>query len=240
MAVRLAESLNECGKVDINDVAARYLDWWREGAFDMGPTAARVFALVDSGLTFAEASRQTHLEAGQQTAGCNPVHRSAPLAMIPDLDAQQLAESARVEARLTHHHPLAGDVAAAVVSACRGLVHGLHWRSAVEVAREGRLPETQAAMTSPDAATLNRGGFARDVLAAAVFFVQTNATFGAALDASLQFAGSANYCPVLVGSIGGARWGAEGIGDELLGHCRILPRVRSAAASLASRWPART
>jgi len=91
-------------------------------------------------------------------------------------------------------------------------------------------------MTNPEPNLLNRGGFAPAVLAAAVHFVGSSDTFDTALDASLQFAGPANYCPVLVGSIGGARWGASSIGDKMLDHCDILVRVRSAAASLASQW----
>ena len=236
MAVRLAESLVERGTIDVDDIATRYLDWWHEGAFDTGPTAARVFTLVDSGLSFYAAARQVHVETGEQTAGCNPAHRSAPLAMLPGLNAQQLTDFAAKEATLTHYHPLSGDVAAAVVVICHELVRGSAWEDAVESARAGRLPETRAAMTHPEPDSLNRGGFAPDVLAAAVHFVGSSDKFDAALDASLQFAGPANYCPVLVGNMGGARWGASSTGDRMLDHCDILPRVRSAAASLASRW----
>jgi ADP-ribosylglycohydrolase len=53
-------------------------------------------------------------QAGGMTAGCNPAHRCAPLAMAPFVPDEELAERALQEARLTHHHPLAGDVAAAV------------------------------------------------------------------------------------------------------------------------------
>ena len=48
MALRLAESLIHRNKVDVEDIGAKYLGWWHEGAFDTGPTAARVFTLVDS------------------------------------------------------------------------------------------------------------------------------------------------------------------------------------------------
>ena len=95
MAVRLAESLVDVGRFDLADIGARYLDWWREDAFDTGPTAARVFTLVDSGLSFPTAVQQVHIATGEQTAGCNPDHRSAPLAMLSQLDTQQLADYAK-------------------------------------------------------------------------------------------------------------------------------------------------
>jgi ADP-ribosylglycohydrolase len=48
-------------------------------------------------------------------AGCNPAHRTAPLAMATFLDDDVLADCALREAALTHAHPLAGDVAAAAL-----------------------------------------------------------------------------------------------------------------------------
>ncbi len=236
MATRLAESLIEAGKADIPDIGSRYMDWWRNGAFDTGPTAASVFALVDSGESFANAAERVHRQSNGLTAGCNPAHRSAPLAMVPRAINVQLEQAAQQEAALTHLHPLSSDVAAAVVLLCRELIHGTSWKDALEVARIGRFPETQAAMApSKSSHGLNTGGFAPDVLAAAIYFVGSSDTFGAALEASFAFAGPENYCPVLVGSIGGARWGAGSISERMLEHCEILPRVRKAAGSLASQ-----
>ena len=131
MAVRLAESLAERGTFDVIDVGAKYVDWWHNGAFDTGPTAARVFQLVDNGLSFDNAARQVHEEAGGQTAGCNPAHRSASLAMMPELNAKQLATYAEEEAKLTHYHALSADVAAAVALVCRELVCGVSWQEAL-------------------------------------------------------------------------------------------------------------
>jgi hypothetical protein len=55
------------------------------------------------------------------TAGCNPAHRAPPLAMAGFLPDERLMAFARHEAALTHKHPIAGDVSAAVVVLCRTL-----------------------------------------------------------------------------------------------------------------------
>ena len=234
MAVRLAESLVDVGRFDLADIGARYLDWWRKDAFDTGPTAARVFTLLDSGLSFPAAAQQVHIETGEQTAGCNPAHRSAPLAMVSELDTQQLADYAKQEAALTHHHPLSSDVASAVVVICHQLVQGSTWEKAIDSACTGRLPETVKAISKPELGSLKTGGFAPDVLAAAIYFVESSESFNDALKRSLQFAGPANYCPVLVGSIAGARWGMSSINRSLLEHCSILSRVQAVAENLIS------
>ena len=232
----IPEYLIDRGTFDVADIRTRYLDWWHNGAFDTGPTAARVFGLVDGGLSFEAAAQQVHAETGGQTAGCNPAHRSTPLAMLPDLDTEKLADYVQAEAVLTHFHPLSADVATAVVLVCHRLVRGASWEDALESGRMGRLPEMKNALEIQPIDPLNRGGFAPDVLAAAIHFVENGKTLDGALDASLQFAGPANYCPVIVGSLGGARWGAPSIAPRHLAHCDILPRVRSAAEKLASRW----
>ena len=85
MAVRLAESLLELGRFDPADTVGRYLRWWREGAFDTGPVSGRALELVAAGKSASEASAQVHREFAGRTAGCNPAHRSSPLAMLASL-----------------------------------------------------------------------------------------------------------------------------------------------------------
>ena len=146
LAVRLAESLAERSAFDGDDVLARYLAGWREGAFDTGPVAALVLERVACGVPVAKAVAQADRELGGQTAGCNPAHRAPPLAMAAFLGDDVLAECALREAALTHAHPLAGDVAAAVVVLCRALVRGYGWGAALSMAALGRRPATGRAL----------------------------------------------------------------------------------------------
>ena len=218
MALCLAESLDQRSCFDLDDVWSRYRGWWQSGASDTGPIFARVMTLADAGLTRRQAALQVHAETGQQTAGCNPAHRCAPLAMLPGLDSKEVARSAEQEAQLTHRHPLAGDAAAAVATLCSELIRGMDWDAALEVAAQGRLHEVQAALATNNGAALNRGGYAPDVLAAAVYLVGSSGSLTAALERAVRFAGPANYAPVLVGSLGGARWGASSITAQQLQH----------------------
>jgi ADP-ribosylglycohydrolase len=226
MAVRLADSLLNCGGFNASDILERYLHWWREGAFDTGPVSGRTLELVAAGMPVVEATAQVHREFGGKTAGCNPAHRSLPLSMVAAIADNDLAICAIAEARLTHHEPLAGEVAAAVNKLCRALIRGTAWQDAKR--------ET-GSFASPEG-TGNNGGYAPDVLRAALFFIGTSACFTEALQRSLSFAGAANYCPVLVGAIAGARWGASAIPPSSLAHVDILPRIRSAAEALAAGW----
>jgi ADP-ribosyl-[dinitrogen reductase] hydrolase len=221
MAVRLAESLLDCGGFNSADILNRYLCWWREGAFDTGPVSERALELVAAGMPAAEAAAQVHLEFGGKTAGCNPAHRSSPLSMLASITDEDLAACAIMEARLTHHDLLAGEVAATVNKLCRALIRGDAWDNALFPHQDG-----------PG----NNGGYAPDVLRAALHFVGSSACFTEVLERSLAFAGAANYCPVLVGAIAGARWGASAIPTSLLAHVDIIPRVNTVAEAVAAGW----
>jgi len=209
-------------------VLGRYLAWWREGAFDTGPVSARALALVAAGMLVEEATAQVHRESGGMTAGCNPAHRSPPLSMLASLTDDELVACALAEARLTHHDPLAGEVAATVNRLCRALVRGVGWDVALRQVGGFAAPEGPG----------GDGGFAPDVLRAALHFVGSSARFTEALGRSLAFAGPSNYCPVLVGAVAGARWGASAVPPPALAHVEILSWVRAAADALAAGWAA--
>jgi ADP-ribosylglycohydrolase len=237
MALTVAESLCHCAAFDPQEIGERYLRWFRDGAFDTGPTAERVFALGVSGVSFEEASLRVDEESRGMTAGCNPAHRSAPLAMFSAIEDSRLAWAAITEAALTHRNPLAGDVAAAVVVLCRALIRGIDWSTARALASAGRMAETRSAMEVQAPDSLSQAGFAPEALRAAIHFVDISESFADALQRSKSFAGAANYCPVLVGSIAGARWGASKINESLLvRHRSLLPRLLSVATDLAKGW----
>ena len=226
MALRVAESLQDCGRFDRDDILKRYVNWWREGAFDTGPVSARALELITAGMPVDEATTQVHREFGGKTAGCNPAHRSAPLSMCAAIADKDLATCAEAEARLTHHDALAGKIAAAVNRVCRMLIRGVAWDDTL-------IP---IAAFTEQGRPVNDGGFAPDALRAAVHFVGKATDFASALDRSLAFAGPSNYCPVLVGAVAGARWGASAVPPQALAHVEILPRVRAAADALAAGW----
>lgn len=226
MAVRLAESLVACGGFNRSDILNRYLSWWHEGAFDTGPVSDRAFAFLAMGMPVPEATAQVHREFGGMTAGCNRAHRSPPLSMLAAIADDDLPACAITEAGLTHHDRLAGEIAANVNKVCRVLIRGAAWDVGL----------SQCSGFAGQDGPGNNGGFAPDVLRAALHFVGTSGSFAEALERSLAFAGPANYCPVLVGAIAGARWGPSAIPPSSLAHVDILSRVKATAESLASGW----
>ena len=253
MALRLARSLAVKQAYDPGDVFARYLDWHGAGSFDTGPVAARVFDLAMTGMAPEGAARQVHQDLDGMTAGCNPAHRAVVLAMSPWIPAGRLVAAARQEAGLTHHHILAADTAAAMVLACRQRIMGRAWMPGLDADRfwSGLAPEVHAVVSegrgnasrtgSSGAETtrdLSTGGYAPDALRAALHFATRARDPVAALAESRRFAGPCNYCPVLVGALLGAQFGAHAFDDgQLRQHpAHKIAAVRAVAGELAEQW----
>ena len=199
----LASSVLDIRRFDPELTADHYLDWWNAEGFDTGPVFALVMRARIKGASTDDAVRLAHKASNRQTAGCNPAHRAAALTVTLDTDLQGLIEAVRADALLTHYDPLAGDVAVAVAVLCRTLMDGVPWQEAKLFATDGRLPETVAAIVEGGDTSPTDGGYAPEVLYAAVHFLNAFESDVALVEAKI-FAGASNYCPVLVGAIGGA------------------------------------
>ena len=96
----------------------------------------------------------------------------------------------------------------------RELCNDTEWLVALAFARSNVDTNSSifVALTEPiavldDTDHLSRGGYAPHCLTAAIHFVHWSTDFSNALHSSLDFAGAANYCPVLVAVLAEARWG---------------------------------
>ncbi|ELR11124.1 uncharacterized protein ACA1_387230 [Acanthamoeba castellanii str. Neff] len=263
MAVRLAESLRDQGKFDRDDVEhlkihPRRLLCGAETAYDTGLTFATVFRALKSGKSVEEA---TQLVA--HSAGCNAAHRCPPLAMAAFIADDDLVQTTMSETKITHVHQLAVESAVASSRICRELIQGSTWDNAISKTREllKSMNASHEVLTALNPAntercSLDRGGtsewsailsvilsFAPDVLRTALYFVENSRDFNSALDPSLTFAGSANYCPVIVGALAGARYGRSAIHEAHFTSNRelspaLLTRLGSVVDSLAAGWSA--
>ena len=205
-----------------------YLEWFKEDGFDAGLVTHKVLELVDSGLSFDDAAKQVDEELDGMTAGISPAHRSIPLTLyfvawylkspnffeeFPNTGFREFESSIEREAELTHINKEAGEVSAAVNAICMYLILGKNDFKSIQFgmkflsydwAWHDNIFKHIDSLTIND---LSDGGYAPDVLVAALWFLLNTRSFEDALEQSKAFAGVANYCPVLVGSIGGAMYG---------------------------------
>lgn len=237
MALNLAESLQDVCNFDKQDIGLRYLHWWKEDGYDSGPIAANVFRLVNSGEIFEDAAAIIDEYSDGMTAGCNPVHRNTVLAMSKKIPNENLSDCAKEETRLTHRHNLAGEVASTACLLSRYLIEGISWNESLAKVTSESSIEIQNAFNKSSGGEIYPDGYAPHVLSAAIYFVNNGLNFDDALQNSIEFASADNYCPVLVGSLAGARWGASSIdGKKWLTDVKNIERIKNVSQELSNQW----
>jgi ADP-ribosylglycohydrolase len=197
MAQILSQSVYSQGAFNLDDVSKKYLNWWRAGSFDTGPTFDLTYKYIDQGIEQNKAVQITDSLQGGKTAGCNPAHRISPISGFPFISTQDIPQIAREEARLTHCHPLAGEVSSIVALLCRYMIEGFSWKVAQSKVRE---IETKIWGTVKTA-SLSRDGYAPNVMHTALHFLEMNECVWKAK----AFSGPANYAPILVSVLNSVR-----------------------------------
>ena len=112
MALAFCDSYRELGRIDVDDIRARFARWYREGAYT-------VDGLFDIGNATREALERGHGLAGEWDNGNGSLMRTVPLAFTDATDDEVRAVSA-----ITHAHPTSTEACVAMVHIARDLIAG--------------------------------------------------------------------------------------------------------------------
>ena len=170
----LAKSLQANNGFNKDDLTKRYLEWWKEDAFDTGPTYASVFTNILKGYDHEKAVLKTHQDFDENTAGCGPAHRCMPLAGFIKIPAEELIGLARLEAKITHYHEDAGNGSAIVNLLCRNLLEGNNFDNAcVKLSQNKEFIESWKKVEN---AKLSPDGYVYNVIHSAIHFIKNKNT----------------------------------------------------------------
>ena len=195
LASVLIDCIKKNNKFNKEDLRKMYQNWWKNGAYDTGPTFASVFTKIENGMEYDEAVLATHKQFDGNTAGCGPAHRASPLAGFDNIKTDKLIELARDEAKITHYHEDAGNGSAIMVILCRYLLEDKNFNEAQElISKNNQLKDSWLKVQN---AQLKSDGYIFNVIHSALYFITQNKS----LDDAIKFSGRANYCSVLVGAI---------------------------------------
>ena len=191
LAKIFSESLKLNNEFNEKDLRQRYLNWWKHGAFDTGPTYASVFNKIEKGMEPEEAVKKVHQEFGFSTAGCGPAHRATPLAGMLNIPTDQLSTLARKEAKITHFDEDAGNGSAIVIMLCRYLLEGKSYYDAENLICNDK--DLKDSWIKLQKAKLKPDGYIYNVIFSALHFIKEDKTLADAI----KFSGKANYCSII-------------------------------------------
>lgn len=133
LAVCLAHSLRERGRLDVDDLGERYVAW-TTSAFDIGNQTGSALARIERGESAATAGVSTWREGGRRAAGNGSLMRTAPIAIALWSNPARVIEAAVDDSLITHADPRCALACAAFDAAIASRVAGTRG-AMVEVAR---------------------------------------------------------------------------------------------------------
>ena len=149
MTLAVCDSYRELGRIDIDDIRARFVAWYREGAYT-------VDGLFDIGGATARALERGRGCDGPRDNGNGSLMRTVPLAFTRATDDEVRAVSA-----ITHAHRTSTEACVRMVRVARSLVSGEPLESAV--------PDFDALLATPRE-RVGSGGYVLDTYRAGIVY----------------------------------------------------------------------
>ncbi|MER6030564.1 ADP-ribosylglycohydrolase family protein [Streptomyces sp. NPDC001851] len=214
MAILTAESLLECGGLDLPDVFGRFQRWAAAGPKDIG---LQTEAVLTSGDPWDTAAAR-HFRTSQRAAGNGALMRAAPSAVhFARRGREATMDAARRLSALTHGDPAAWEGTAALHELIRVALTGEDPLTAVPGTLAALHPDHRqryavvlAPDWHPDRAT-EFNGAVWPCLGSAVWALRTTESYEEAIRAAIDLGGDTDTVAAVTGALAGAVYGAEAI-----------------------------
>jgi ADP-ribosyl-[dinitrogen reductase] hydrolase len=220
MALALAESLLAHVPLDPEDLATRFLGWFRMGPEDVGVHTGAVLELVDVGEDWLAASRAAQ-RVNPESAGNGSVMRCWPAALAHWNDPKGLLADSRLQSQVTHAHPECEVACAFVNATISSLLHGNAPEKAVdqavEVLGDGLPAELRQAVESAPGLSreeLPNSGWVRHTVESAVWGLLTTSSFEEAVAQVVNLGDDTDTAGAVVGALAGAAYGLGAIPER--------------------------
>ena len=240
MALCMAESIIDTGRLDLADHHRRYLMWRHDGylssngrCFDIGHTTATQLRRFESTGVAVDPSPSEHAAANGSLMRLAP----APIAWHRDL--AEAAEQSGESSRSTHAARRPVDACRVLGAMTAAFVQGM---SADEVFAPtfwqwGELDPEVAAIVAgsyreKEPPEIRGTGFCVDALEAALWAVYGASDFRDAVLRAANLGDDADTTAAIAGQLAGARWGAEGIPARWVVRVSMCDRIVSLGDAL--------
>ncbi|MGW0813665.1 ADP-ribosylglycohydrolase family protein [Streptomyces viridiviolaceus] len=217
MAVLIAESLLECGRLDPRDVFRRFRRWAAAGPKDIGLQTEAVLGSGDPWDTAAA----LHFQVNGRGAGNGALMRAAPAAVhFASRGRDATMDAARRLAALTHGDRAAWEGTAVFHELVRVALSGGDPLAAVPGTLDalhpdhrGRYAAVLAADWHPDLAT-EFNGAVWPCLGSAVWALRTTSSYEDAVRAAIDLGGDTDTVAAVTGGLAGAVYGIAAVPER--------------------------
>lgn len=237
MALRVAEALAKAGRVDLDTIAAEFMDWLKSQPKDVGGQTHAAIRALQEGVPPTEAGRKVWEDGGSWLAGNGAVMRTAPIGLFCRNESfETRANHSRQVAAITHGDPRCQEAAALIDHAVANLSCGypVRHRDLLNWARARSEPLRQRVDEIPrlEWEQLRTGGFVLDTTQTALWHLMKAESFKEGLISAVNLGHDADTTGAVTGALLGARFGMGSIPQRWLHPLSQYERIERAAQFL--------
>lgn len=199
MTLAICDSYRELGRIDVDDIRAKFLLWYRESAYTCG-------RLFDIGAATASALRLGHGLCGERDNGNGSLMRTVPLAFTDATD-----DEVRVVSAITHAHSTSTEACVRMVHAARELIAGASPR---EVA------SGCGVSVGKSCSEILSGGYVLYTFEAALWCLANTRSYADCVLAAVNLGDDTDTTAAVAGALAGIAYGEDGIPAEWLSLLR--------------------
>lgn len=235
LALAITDSIVAVGRVDPDDIAARFVAWLRTGPKDVGNITRTAIRYHEQGLPWREVGPRVHREMAGRSAGNGSLMRCAPVALFHALRPDALVADSAIVSEITHANPLSVWASIAVNLAIVELVHGRHEGLVERVAARIEEPHVRATLLAAphlSRRAVRSGGYVLETLGAAFWALEHHPGFEEVVVAAVNLGDDADTVGAVAGALAGAREGMGALPERWLAHLRDAEHLADLALSL--------
>lgn len=196
MTLAICDSYRELGRIDVDDIRARFVRWYREGAYT-------VDGLFDIGGATARALDQGFGCAAGSDNGNGSLMRTVPLAFMGATD-----DEVRVVSAITHAHSTSTEACVRMVRVARALTAG---ENPANVAGE---------IAARPVDEVRSSGYVLDTFDAALWCLAATSNYRDCVLAAVNLGDDTDTTAAVAGALAGIVYGMAGIPPEWLDTLR--------------------
>lgn len=219
MALAIARACTPEG-IDLDGVAANFVEWYRSDPKDIGITTSRALAKLDAGVPWREVGDRLADETPGKLAGNGAVMRCAPIALRFRHDRQTLRRVSIDVARMTHPDPKATWGSVALNQAIAHLLDGGSLDRVVDAAiadvEDGDVVAAIRDAAGREYDAVRSGGFVLETLGAAFWVIAHRDTAENAIVTAVSMGDDTDTTGAVTGALVGASYGVEALPERWL------------------------
>lgn len=235
MALAIARACTAEG-IDLEQVAANFIAWYRSDPKDIGITTSRALAKLDAGVPWREVGERMQAETPGKLAGNGAVMRCAPIALRLRHDPAAMREASVDIARMTHPDPMATWGSVALNQAIAHLLEGGALADVTDAASEG-VENDEVVAAIREAAGLpyeevRSGGFVLETLGAAFWALAHTDSAEEAIVTAVSMGDDTDTTGAVTGALAGAHYGVGALPERWLEPLEPRAELTELAARL--------